>query len=39
MKLKYWADPTRLDAWYLKKKELNNEKNKRNEKNAVGSEA
>ena len=25
------ADPTGLDAWYLKKKELNKEKNKRNE--------
>ena len=25
------ADPTRLDAWYLKKKELNKEKTKQNE--------
>jgi len=32
------ADPTRLDAWYLEKKELNNEK-KNERKNAVGSEA
>ena len=37
------SDPTRLDAWYLKKKRTKQRKKldkiKRNEKNAVGSEA
>ena len=32
------ADPNRLNAWYLKKKELNKEKLNERE-NAVGSEA
>ena len=32
------ADPTRLNAWYLEKKELNKEKLSERE-NAVGSEA
>ena len=32
------ADPTRLNAWYLKKKELSKEKLNERE-NAVGSEA
>ena len=31
--------PTRLDAWYLEKKELNKKINETKRKNAVGSEA
>ena len=33
------ADPTRLNAWYLGKKELNKKKKLNERENAVGSEA